>query len=308
MARALDLSQLGCPGLSPPCSSWIPCCTPHRSCRLASYSPQLGFGKPTPAPHALLGSQEHSQGTQATWARRVLPGKPCLSGSGPGSPPTSFLLPLRGCIAPASPWPPPGGVPHSRAPPTSGFTGGAPHLHTQGLCCFFMPGPGEREVMGPQTWLYGMPLLHSWPGRHRQHPHFAAGKNRCREVKKLAYSLLTGKQAEQQGLRLAQKPAWTLCLQPRGSGSARPVGQGRGRGCRRGLFEGPGTQRCRGWQGLPVEKLARTKPGQGFLWHGPYPTSAGHRADSWGQAGLSVPCCSQGKRHPLDTCPPPCRL
>ena len=103
MARALDLSQLGCPGLSPPCSSWIPCCTPHRSCRLASYSPQLGFGKPTPAPHALLGSQEHSQGTQATWARRVLPGKPCLSGSGPGSPPTSFLLPLRGCIAPASP-------------------------------------------------------------------------------------------------------------------------------------------------------------------------------------------------------------
>ena len=64
MARALDLSQLGCPGLSPPCSSWIPCCTPHRSCRLASYSPQLGFGKPTPAPHALLGSQEHSQGTE----------------------------------------------------------------------------------------------------------------------------------------------------------------------------------------------------------------------------------------------------
>lgn len=78
MARALDLSQLGCPGLSPPCSSWIPCCTPHRSCRLASYSPQLGFGKPTPAPHALLGSQEHSQGTQSHLvtegpARKTLP-------------------------------------------------------------------------------------------------------------------------------------------------------------------------------------------------------------------------------------------
>lgn len=165
MARALDLSQLGCPGLSPPCSSWIPCCTPHRSCRLASYSPQLGFGKLTPAPHALLGSQEHSQGTQATWARRVLPGKPCLSGSGPGSPPTSFPLPLRGCIAPASPWPPPGGVPHSRAPPTSGFTGGAPHLHTQGLCCFFMPGAGERGVTGAPNlalWQALASLLLAW--------------------------------------------------------------------------------------------------------------------------------------------------
>ena len=177
------------------------------------------------------------------------------------------------------------------------------------FAAFSCQAQGNVGLQGPQTWLYGRPLLRSsWPGRHRQHPHFAAGKNRCREVKKLAYSLLTGKQAEQQGLRLAQKPAWTLCLQPRGSGRARPVGQGRGRGCRRDLFEGPGTQRCRGWQGLPVEKLARTKPGQGFLWHSPYPTSAGHRADSWGQAGLSVPCRSQGKRHPLDTCPPPCRL
>ena len=148
MARALDLSQLGCPGLSPPCSSWIPCCTPHRSCRLASYSPQLGFGKPTPAPHALLGSQEHSQGTQSHLgtegpARKTLPFWLWAWVS-------AYILPAatQRLHSPCFPPPPPGGVPHSRAPPTSGFTGGAPHLHTQGLCCFFMPGAGERGVTG----------------------------------------------------------------------------------------------------------------------------------------------------------------
>ena len=43
----------------------LPGCTLQSSCRLASYSPQLSRGKPTPAPHALLGSQEHSWGTQS---------------------------------------------------------------------------------------------------------------------------------------------------------------------------------------------------------------------------------------------------
>ena len=203
---------------------------------------------------------------RATWARRVLPGKPCLSGSGPGSPPTSFPLPLRGCIAPASPCPPLGVFPTRRPHPPQDSLVEPPTSTPRVFAAFSCQAQGNVGLQGPQTWLYGRPLLRSsWPGRHRQHPHFAAGKNRCREVKKLAYSLLTGKQAQQQGLRLAQKPALTLCLQPRGSGRARPVSQGRGQGCRRGLFEGPGTQRCRGWQGLPVEKLARTKPGQGFL-------------------------------------------
>ena len=67
---ALDSGLPAVPGL--------PGCTPHRSCRLASYLPQLSLGKRTPAPHALLGSQEHSWGTQSHLgmegpARKTLP-------------------------------------------------------------------------------------------------------------------------------------------------------------------------------------------------------------------------------------------
>lgn len=161
MARALEPSQPRCPGLSPPGSPPPPWLHPHRSCVWPPSHPNLASGS-RPQPLTLCWAHRNTAGAYgAAGARRVLPGKPCLSGSGPGSQPTSFL-------------PPPGGVPHLQAPPTSGVTDGAPRPHTQGLFCFFMPGPWEQGV----TWLYGRPLLHSsWPGRHRQHPHFTAGQN-----------------------------------------------------------------------------------------------------------------------------------
>ena len=101
---------------------------------------------------------------RATWARRVLPGKPCLSGSGPGSPPTSFPLPLRGCIAPASPCLPLGVFPtRGPHPPQDSLV--EPPTSTQGLCCFFMPGVGERRVTGAPNlalWQALASLLLAW--------------------------------------------------------------------------------------------------------------------------------------------------
>lgn len=182
MARALEPNQPRCPGLSPPGSPPPPWLHPHRSCIWPPSHPNLASGS-RPQPLTLCWAHRNTAGAYgAAGARRVLPGKPCLSGSGPGSQPTSFL-------------PPPGGVPHLQAPPTSGVTDGAPRPHTQGLFCFFMPGPWEQGVTGAPNlalWQAFASLLLAWEAQTAP-PFHSWTKLRCREVKKLAYSLLSGK-------------------------------------------------------------------------------------------------------------------
>ena len=114
----------------------------------------LGSG---PQPLTLCWAHRNTAGAhRATWAWRVLPGKPCLSGSGPGSPPTAFPLPLTGCLAPASPASPGVFPSHGPHPPQDSLTeppSPAPRVFSASSCQAhgnmgsrgprpgFMPGP-----------------------------------------------------------------------------------------------------------------------------------------------------------------------
>lgn len=90
MARALEPSQPRCPGFSPPGSPrplWL---HPHRSCVWPPSHPNSASGS-RPQPLMLCWAHRNTAGAyKAAGARRVLLGKPCLSGSQP----TSFPLPL----------------------------------------------------------------------------------------------------------------------------------------------------------------------------------------------------------------------
>ena len=126
MARALDPSQPGCPGLSPPCSPrppWL-----HPSYELPSgllFTPTRPWeADPSPSRSAgLTGTQPgHTShlGTEGP-ARKTLPFWLWAWVS-------AYILPAatQRLLSPSFLPDSPGAVPHSHAPPTSGFTGRPP--------------------------------------------------------------------------------------------------------------------------------------------------------------------------------------
>ena len=160
------------PSRQPP-APWL---HPHRSCAWPPSHPSSASGS-RPSPRALLGSQEHSRGAQSPRARRVLWEHPAFLAPG-----LALRLHPARChserlLSPCASPPPPGLFPTRRPHPPQESLMSPPPPHPGSFLLFHARPRGNRGSRGPQTWLYGSPLLHSsWPGRHRQHPHFAAGK------------------------------------------------------------------------------------------------------------------------------------
>ena len=201
---------------------------------------------------------------RATWARRVLPGKPCLSGSGPGSPPTSFPLPLRGCLAPPSSPTPLGLFPTRTPHPLQDSLVDPPPPHPGSLLLFDARPSGTWGHRSANLALWqALASLLAWEAQTA--PPFRSWKKQVQRGEETCLQSPDWKAST----TTRTTPGSETSLDPLPAAQGLRQGQARQSGprpgCRRGLFEGPGTQRCRGWQGLPVEKLARTEPGQGFL-------------------------------------------
>lgn len=160
-----------------------------------------------PQPLTLCWAHRNTAGAhRATWAWRVLPGKPCLSGSGPGSPPTAFPLPLTGCLAPASPASPGVFPTHGPHPPQDSLTeppSPAPRVFSASSCQAH--GNMGSRVPDLALWQALASLLLAWEAQAA--PPFRSWKTQVQRADETCLQPLTGKQVAEQGLRLAQKPA-----------------------------------------------------------------------------------------------------
>lgn len=302
MARALEPSQPRCPGLSPPGSFRPPGCT------LIGAVPGLLVTPARP--------READPALALCWAHRNAAGAHRAAGRGGscGNTPPFWLwawhsgasCPLR-LLSPCASPPPRGLFPTRRPHPPQESLTSPPPPHPGSFLLFHARPVGTGAHGGPKPgFMAGLCFTPLGLGGTDSTPILQLVKPEVQRGEQTRLQSPDWKARDRTGLAWLRNPArgpppaaGALRLPPGGSGRARPVGQGQGWGYMRGLSEGPGTQRCRGWQGLSVEKLARTKPG-------PLPRPLLATGLTHGvRLACQSPAAPEGNRRPLDTCPPP---